>query len=154
MKLDWRNSLLQIFLTNFLSAPHEDPRCLWNMQILSKFNRLLRIKECDPKCSDEIHSCLRTFISNTARTATILNRHNRRRQCSKQHSRQCVETDQFGRYFEWMPKLQTLAEKYQKATKNQVTWPLKAGKQTKQGTQPLHKASNLLVILIEPLSLK
>ena len=28
MKLDWRNSLLQIFLTNFLSAPHEDLRCL------------------------------------------------------------------------------------------------------------------------------
>ena len=26
MKLDWRNSLLQIFLTNFLSAPHEDLR--------------------------------------------------------------------------------------------------------------------------------
>ena len=46
-------------------------------------------------CSDEIHSCLRTFISNTARTATILNRDNTRRQCSKQYSRQCVETDQF-----------------------------------------------------------
>ena len=43
----------------------------------------------------------------------------------------------FGRYFEWMPKLQTLAETYQKATKNKVTWPLKAGKQTKQETQPL-----------------
>ena len=43
----------------------------------------------------------------------------------------------FGRYLESMPKLQTLAETYQKATKNKVTWPLKAGKQTKQGTQPL-----------------
>ena len=47
------------------------------------------------RCSNEIHSCLRTFISNTARTATILNRDNTRRQCSKQYSRQCVETDQF-----------------------------------------------------------
>ena len=46
-------------------------------------------------CSDKIHSCSRTFISNTARTATILNRDNTRRQCSKQYSRQCVETDQF-----------------------------------------------------------
>ena len=46
-------------------------------------------------CSDQIHSCLQTFISNTARTATILNRDNTRRQCSKQYSRQCVETDQF-----------------------------------------------------------
>ena len=36
-----------------------------------------------------------------------------------------------------MPKLQTLAETYQWATKNKVTWPLKAGKQTKQETQPL-----------------
>ena len=43
----------------------------------------------------------------------------------------------FGRYFEWMPKLQTLAETYQRQLKNKVTWPLKAGKQTKQGTQPL-----------------
>ena len=39
----------------------------------------------------------------------------------------------FGRYFEWMPKLQTLAETYQKATKNKVTWPLKAGKQNETG---------------------
>ena len=38
----------KLFFTNFLSAPHEDLRCLWNMQILSKFNRLPRIKECDP----------------------------------------------------------------------------------------------------------
>ena len=49
----------------------------------------------DDVCSDEIHSCLRTFISNTVRTATILNRDNTRRQCFKQYSRQCVETDQF-----------------------------------------------------------
>ena len=37
MKLDWRNSLLQFFFNelNFLSAPHKDLRCLWNMQILS-----------------------------------------------------------------------------------------------------------------------
>ena len=65
----------------------------------------------------------------------------------------------FGRYFEWMPKLQTLAETYQKATKNKVTWPLKAGKQTKQGTQPLqtfscvyskcHKAKGSLVPAIQ-----
>ena len=48
----------------------------------------------EASCSEEIHSCLRTFISNTARTATILNRA-RRRQSSKQYSRQCVETDQF-----------------------------------------------------------
>ena len=46
-------------------------------------------------CSDEIHSSSRTFISNTARMATILNRENTRRQRSKQYSRQCVETDQF-----------------------------------------------------------
>ena len=51
--------------------------------------------ESNSSCSDEIHSCLRTFIPNTARTATILNRDNTRRQCSKQYSRQCVETDQF-----------------------------------------------------------
>ena len=53
----------------------------------------------DADCSDEIHSCLQTFISNTARTATILNRDNTRRRCckqySRQYSRQCVEADQF-----------------------------------------------------------
>ena len=54
-----------------------------------------KLQERHTECSDEIHSCLRTFISNTARTATILNRDNTRRQCSKQYSRQCVETDQF-----------------------------------------------------------
>ena len=34
----------KFFLTNFLSAPHEDLRCLWNMQILSNFNQLLQLK--------------------------------------------------------------------------------------------------------------
>ena len=34
---------VKFFLTNFLLAPHEGWRCLWNMRILSKFNRLFRI---------------------------------------------------------------------------------------------------------------
>ena len=63
-------------------------------ELVLSFKKTKYPSECR-YCSDEIHSCLRTFISNTARTATILNRDNTRRQCSKQYSRQCVETDQF-----------------------------------------------------------
>ena len=68
---------------------------IWYFLIYTLFLVILYLFSWKLVCSDEIHSCLRTFISNTARTATILNRDNTRRQCSKQYSRQCVETDQF-----------------------------------------------------------
>ena len=45
MKLDWRNSLLQIFLTNFLSAPHEDLRCL------VKYANFVKIQQIAPVVS-------------------------------------------------------------------------------------------------------
>ena len=94
----------------------------------------------DDVCSDEIHSCLRTFISNTVRTATILNRDNTRRQCFKQYSRQCVETDQFWSLLRVNCQAANTRSNVSKGKlKNKVTWPLKAGKQTKPGTQPLQR---------------
>ena len=78
---------LPLFLLMFFSVTKK--QCAFYRQYINSS------KDNFTHCSDEIHSCLRTFISNTARTATILNRDNTRRQCSKQYSRQCVETDQF-----------------------------------------------------------
>ena len=52
MKLDWRNSLLQIFLTNFLSAPHEDLRCLWLYANFVKIQPIAPDKRVRPKASN------------------------------------------------------------------------------------------------------